>query len=179
MDIYPTWSRLDGLLVGVSIAALLQFKPVFSKKVLKYGNALLFVSALLFVIDYFFCSEAESFNASMFGFPLVDIGYGFIVLAALSPQCFLHKYQSGITSKIAALSYGIYLIHKIVIHVTQSQFIRFKIEDSSNIMFLICIATVFVLSLILNETIEKPFLKLRIKLLIKKKAEEVTGTAYS
>ena len=62
----------------------------------------------------------KALAASVFGFPLVDIGYGIIVLAALSPKCFLYKYESKITTKIAALSYGIYLIHKIVIHVSQT-----------------------------------------------------------
>jgi peptidoglycan/LPS O-acetylase OafA/YrhL len=104
----------------------------------------------------------------VFGFTLTDIGYGVIVLAALSPNCFLYKYKSAVTSKIAALSYGIYLIHKIVIHVTQNQFIKFKVSNDSNTMFLICIATIFIASVLLNEIIEKPFLKLRKKILDKK-----------
>ncbi len=162
---YPTWCRLDGLLVGVSIAALLRFKPRFSNKILKYGNALLVVSIIIFAVDYFLCAEPESFNASVFGFPLVDLGYGCIVLAALSPRCFLYTYQSKITSKIAALSYGIYLIHKIVIHVTQSQFVKFKIDDNSNSMFLVCVAVVSVTSLLFNEVIEKPFLYIRRRIL--------------
>ncbi|MEO8711486.1 MAG: acyltransferase [Parafilimonas sp.] len=167
---YPTWSRLDGLLVGVSIAALLQFKPNFSERILKQGNKILLVAVLIFAGTYFLFSEEQTLSGSIFGFTLTDIGYGFVVLAALSPKCFLYKYESRITTKIAGLSYGIYLIHKIVIHVTQNQFIKFKIGDSSNIMFLICIATVFIASLILNETIEKPFLRLRKKILSNSKS---------
>jgi peptidoglycan/LPS O-acetylase OafA/YrhL len=87
------------------------------------------------------------------------------VLSAISPRCFLYKNKSAITSKIAALSYGIYLIHKILIHVTQTQFTKFKIDDNSNLMFLICVLTVFIASLILNEVIEKPFLNLRKKII--------------
>jgi peptidoglycan/LPS O-acetylase OafA/YrhL len=165
---YPTWTRLDGLLVGVSIAALLKFKPLFGNRILSYGNAIFICGLLIFATTYFICSDEQSLTASVFGFPLVDIGYGFIVLSALSPNCFLYKNKSAITSKIAALSYGIYLIHKIVIHVTQAQFIKFKIDDNSNLVFLICVITVFIASLILNEIIEKPFLNLRRKLLVKK-----------
>ena len=91
------------------------------------------------------------------------------MLSALSPGSFLYRYESKITSKIAALSYGIYLIHKIVIHVTQTQFTKFKIAGDGTIMFVICIITVFIISVILNETIEKPFLKLRKKIIIKQK----------
>ncbi len=165
---YPTWSRLDGLLVGVSIAALLEFKPTFSKRILKHGNKILLVAVLIFAITYLIFSDQESLSASVFGFTLTDIGYGIVVIAALSPKCFLYKYKSAVTSKIAALSYGIYLIHKIVIHLTQNQAIKFNVDDDSNVMFLICIITIFIFSLLLNEIIEKPFLKLRRKILSKK-----------
>ena len=169
---YPTWSRLDGLVVGVSIAALLQFKPNFSNNILKHGNKILLVAVVTFTSIYFIFSNQESLSASVFGFPLVDIGYGVVVLAALSPGCFLYRYKSSVTTKIAALSYGIYLIHKIIIHLVQAQAIKFKIDDSSNTMFLISVVSVFIASLILNEIVEKPFLKLRKKILNKNKTGE-------
>ena len=166
---YPTWSRLDGLLVGVSIAALLQFKPTTAASILKHGNKILLVAIIIFTATYFLLGDEESFAASIFGFPLVDAGYGIIVLAALSPACFLYKYESKITAKIATLSYGIYLIHKIIIHVTQTQLAKYNLHDDSNSIFLTCIAIVFVIALLLNETIEKPFLKLRKKILLRGK----------
>lgn len=52
--------------------------------------------------------------------------------------------------------------------VTQEQLTKFKIDNSSNAMFFIIIATVFIAAIILNELIEKPFLNLRKKLLAKK-----------
>jgi peptidoglycan/LPS O-acetylase OafA/YrhL len=162
---YPTCSRLDGLLVGVGIAALLQFKPQFSKRILEHEHILLLTGLLVFVVTYFVCSSHISFNASVFGFPFTDIGYGFIVLSALSQKSFLYKYKSNITAKIAALSYGIYLIHKMVIHVVQTQFVQYKIEDKGSLMFVLCAIMVFIIALLLNEIIEKPFLKLRGKIL--------------
>ncbi len=169
---YATWSRLDGLLVGVSIAALLQFKQKTSARILKHGNKILMIAILIFIVAYFLLGDDESFAASVFGFPLVDIGYGFVVLAALSPKCFLYKYESKITTKIATLSYGIYLIHKIVIHITQTQFSKLNLHNDSSMMFIICMITVTIMSLITNAIIEKPFLKLRKKILSKKKVEK-------
>lgn len=162
---YATWSRLDGLLVGVSIAALLQFRQAFSQKILKHENILLITGLLVFGIAWILGSNQEGFNASVFGFPLTDIGYGFIVLSALCPGSFLYRYQSKITLKIAELSYGIYLIHKIVIHLTQTWLVQYKIEDKGSLMFILCTFLVFVAALILNEIIEKPFLKLRRRIL--------------
>ena len=121
----------------------------------------------MFVATWLLCSNQVSFNASVFGFPLTDIGYGLIVLSALSPGSFLYKHQSKITVKIAELSYGIYLIHKMVIHVVQAQLVKYKIDDKGNLVFIICTVFVFITALLLNETIEKPFLKLRRKIIIK------------
>jgi peptidoglycan/LPS O-acetylase OafA/YrhL len=148
---------------------LLQFKPVLGKKILGYGNWLMMCSFVLFTIGYFFSNRETSFAASVFGRPLVDAGFGCIILCALSTKSYLYKYHSKTTSKIAALSYGIFLIHKIVIHLTRALFTKIKIGDNSNIMFVICVATVFIASIVLNETIEKPFLSLRNKILKKKK----------
>ena len=172
---YPTWCRLDGLLAGVSIAALVQFKPDFIKPILKYGNLFFIISIITLSVAYVVCLNEESFSASVFGFPLVSAGYGLMIIAALSQHCFLYKYESKITSKIAALSFGIYLIHKMIIHVTQSQFIKFKIDDNSNAMFLICIITTLIAALILNQIIEKPFLKLRRKILSKNNVQIEAG----
>jgi peptidoglycan/LPS O-acetylase OafA/YrhL len=51
---YPTWGRLDGLLVGVGIAVLLQFKPAFAKKILAHENILLFAGLFMFVATGFY-----------------------------------------------------------------------------------------------------------------------------
>lgn len=167
---FPTWGRLDGLLVGVSIAALLQFRPAFSKRILVHEKALLLTGVIIFAVSHYICSNQISFKSSVFGLPLTDIGYGFIVLAALSPQNFLYKYESKVTSKIATLSYGIYLIHKMVVHVAQPQLTKFNINNESNLMFIICTGLVFISALLPNQIIEKPFLKLRSKLLVKTKS---------
>ncbi|MFT4154872.1 acyltransferase family protein, partial [Parafilimonas sp.] len=155
---YPTWGRLDGLLVGVSIAALLQFKPAIGKKVLSHERILLLTGLILFATSHYICSNQISFKSSVFGLPLTDIGYGLIVLSALSPGSFLYQHESKITSKIATLSYGIYLVHKMVVHVAQEPLIKLGIKDESNLMFIICTALVFVIALLCNEIIEKPFL---------------------
>jgi peptidoglycan/LPS O-acetylase OafA/YrhL len=96
---------------------------------------------------------------------LVSIGYGLLTLGAISPTSFLYKFDSRITANIASLSYALYLTHKIVIHVTQEQFSKLNIDKDSTLMFLICIVTSLLGALIMNRLIEKPFLKLRDKIL--------------
>jgi len=162
---YPTYCRLDGLLIGVSIAALFQFKPTLKEKLRRHGNLILLVSLLVLTGCYFLCLNQQSYSASIFGFPLTDFGYGLLVLAAICPTCILYKIKSKVITQIAVLSFAIYLSHKIVIHVTQVQFLKLNINGEGNLMFLICIITTLTAALLMNKIIEKPFLKLRDRIL--------------
>lgn len=158
---YPTYTRLDGLLTGISIAALFQFKPALAKRLQRYGNLLLVTGVLLLAAAYFVCARENTFAASVFGFPLVSIGYGFMVLAALCPSGILHNWSSQVTTRIAMLSYSIYLTHKIVIHLTQQYFSLLNIEKDTSLMFLISIAICIMVGAGMQLLVEKPFQQLR------------------
>src|SRR5579871_4908702 len=58
---YISYCRLDGLLAGVSIAALFQFKPLIKTKLTKYGNLLLLLSLIILTAAYFLCLDEQSF----------------------------------------------------------------------------------------------------------------------
>lgn len=164
---YPTYNRLDSLLVGVSIAGIFQFWPAVKEKVTKYGNVILIIGILLLAGAYFLCIDQESFNATIFGFPLIAIAYGAIVTAAISPSCFLYRLNSRISSRIAILSYSIYLSHKGVIHLTQLQCSKWGIAEKGHLMFFICMVTTVIGALIMRYIVEKPFLRIRDYILYK------------
>ena len=162
---YPTYTRLDGLVAGVSLAALLQFQPKIRDRLQPYGNHIIVISLLIFTGMYFVFTGQQTFSATVFGIPSVDFSYGLLVLGALCPSGFLYKFKSSVTSYIAALSYALYLSHKRIIHVTQEEFAKLHIAKDSNLMFIICIATSIAGAVVLNTLIEKPFLRLRGKIL--------------
>lgn len=164
---YPTYNRLDGLLVGISIAVFYNFSPNLWSKISKYGNILFVISLSILTIAFFLCEDQMTFNASIFGFPLIAIGFGFMVVGAISPTSFLYKWNSKITTYIATLSYAIYLTHKGVIHTTHLVLKNFNID--SNLMLLISIATCMIFAVLLHFTIEKPFMKLRDRIIIRNK----------
>ncbi len=158
---FPTYNRLDGLLVGVSVAAIYQFLPIFWNKISKYGNLLIILGIGILTFTYFFCSDLVTYNTSVFGFPLIAIGYGFLVLGAISPNSFLFKWNSKISTFIAALSYGIYLIHKVSIHVAQKVFSDLGVDSESGLMVIISAISCVLMAWILYLTVEKPFMKVR------------------
>lgn len=88
---YPTYNRLDGLLAGVAIAALYNFMPAAFNKISKYGNLLIAAGIGILVVVYFLLAEFETFSTSIFGFPLIAIGYGI-----MSIRRSVHLYRKSI-----------------------------------------------------------------------------------
>jgi peptidoglycan/LPS O-acetylase OafA/YrhL len=160
---YPTYNRVDGLLAGVSIAAVYIFRPLMRDKMLKHGNAFILLSLILLTGAYFICEDQQTFHASVFGFPLVAAGYSCMLIGAISPSCFLYKWQSKTTTLIATLSYALYLSHKGIVHITQQLLESYHLN--ANLIFVICILTCVTAAIILNRLIERPFMKLRSKLI--------------
>jgi peptidoglycan/LPS O-acetylase OafA/YrhL len=165
---YPTYTRLDGLLTGISIAGLVVFYPALKEKITRYSNLLFVIGMIILVGTFFLCKVRASFNSNIFGFPLIAIGFGFMVLAAIGPGCVLYKLKCRITTSIAILSYSIYLIHKAVTHLCILYFGKMGLDEESYWMLLLSIGFTILGALVLRYTIEKPFLKLRDKLLANK-----------
>ena len=163
---YPTYNRLDGLIAGVAIAGIYQFLPALWNKIAPFGN--LFIALSLFTLTgaYFLCEDPMTFNASVFGFPLVAIGYAFMVIGAVCPTSFLYKLNSKLTTLIATLSYAVYLTHKGVIHITHMILKEFK--PDANLELVSCMVTCLIVAYALHLSVEKPFMKLRNTILERK-----------
>jgi peptidoglycan/LPS O-acetylase OafA/YrhL len=162
---YPTYNRLDGLLVGVGIAAMYQFLPKFWNKISMFGNQLTVLSLALLIVIYFYFSEIGTYTTSIFGFPLISIAYGLLVIAAICPSSFLYNFNSKITTLIATLSFAIYLSHKCIIHVVQEFLMKFGVDKNDNLMFVVCMLTCIIGAWLLHLSIEKPFMKIRDRIL--------------
>lgn len=166
---YPTYNRLDGLLIGVSIAALYQYLPRTWAKISKFGNLLLIAGLGLLTVAYMSCSDLGSYETSIYGFPFVSIGYGFLVLGAICPSSVLYRWNSRTTTFIATLSYGIYLTHKGVVNVVQDLLTPLGMDENSNLMLIICTAASVLVAWLLYQIIEKPFMQMRNGIIKKKK----------
>lgn len=153
------------LIVGVGIAAIFTFKPKLKDFLIKYGNTVLIVGLGLFILAYILCESFISYKTAIFGFPLISIAYGAIVIAAISPTCFLYKLKSRITLFIATLSYSIYLTHKQLFYLTRVGIEKLGLENPGVWTFWICIGIAFLGGFILHLIIEQPFLGLRKRIL--------------
>jgi peptidoglycan/LPS O-acetylase OafA/YrhL len=162
---YPTYTRLDGLMVGVGIAALYRFRESWLVTVNRYANPMIIGGFILFVLSLFLCLDQHAAAATIFGFSLIAIAFGFLVLSSVLPGSLLYRTKSVFTENIATLSYSLYLSHKGIIHLTQKWFTGLGIPGDSNWMLLICIITCIGGALLMRIFIEKPFFRMRNKLL--------------
>lgn len=158
---FPTYNRLDGLLAGISIAGIVNFYQSARSFIERYANMLLPVGLAVLTAAYFLCIDTFTYSASVFGYPLIALGYGLMVAASISPISILNRSGLFITKWIATLSYSIYLVHKAAIHFTQIQFGRLNIEIDSSLMFACSAGMSLLFALILHYCVERPFLRLK------------------
>jgi peptidoglycan/LPS O-acetylase OafA/YrhL len=164
---YPSYNRMDGLLMGVGIAVIFNFRPKIKDYLIKHGNIVLLIGLVIILTAYKVGESFVSYRAMIYGLPLISFGYGVIVIAAISPTCFLYRVKSKFTMIIATLSYAIYLIHKQLYHLVKFWIDRLGNDSIQQWTFWICIIIAILGGLILHLAIEKPFLRLRDKILKK------------
>ena len=162
---YPTYTRLDGLMVGVSIAALYRFRESWLVPVKRYANPMIIGGSILFALSLFLCMDQHAAGATIFAFSLIAIAFGVFVLSAILPGSLLYRTKSVITENLATLSYSLYLSHKGIIHLTQKWFTGLGIPGDSYWMLLICMITCICGALLMRILIEKPFFRMRNKIL--------------
>ncbi|AZA84440.1 acyltransferase [Chryseobacterium lactis] len=161
---YPTHTRLDGLGIGVLIGYLMQYSARFESIVHHNGNRLFLLGILLLGMSFWICNEQASQGASIFGFTLVAVSYGIIVMSAVSASSFLSRSTSYITTQVASLSYAIYLSHKGIIHMLQKAMDSVNIETSDTISFFLCLLFCVGGGVFYRFIIEKRFLKIKNKM---------------
>ena len=161
---YPTWSRLDGLLAGVSIALLKIFRPNAWKRFVARPNLLLAIGFAGILAAILVFSGAFGALASVaFGFPLLSLSIALIVAAATTGRAILGKYRIFGAQALATVAYSLYLSHKIAFHATLI-WIAPSLGLTGGARFLLSIGVAIAFGALLFWTVERPFLKLRNRL---------------
>jgi peptidoglycan/LPS O-acetylase OafA/YrhL len=116
---YPTWCRLDGIALGVSLAALKAFHPELWRRLLDRGNQLLTASAALLALAVICFWKHYSFLCSTAGFTALDLSFALLVAAALSRRCLLAGVRIPGAQPLALASYSVYLTHSLAMEVVK------------------------------------------------------------
>jgi peptidoglycan/LPS O-acetylase OafA/YrhL len=182
---YPSYNRLDGLLVGVVIALIFAFLPSFKKRLDQSPNWPALVGLIFLGLGIGLATHRTSFWATVLVFPVVSLGFGGLVMSAALPRSALNRIHIPGAATMASLAYPFYLTHKELIHLFHPLLKPFPLFSNSNVIgianFLICLAGAQILHL----AVEQPFLRYRDDLLLngfkkkKRSLDRLTPSSYS
>ncbi|HEY9064796.1 MAG TPA: acyltransferase [Burkholderiaceae bacterium] len=160
---YPTWMRLDGLLAGVVLATLRVYRPALWERLQSRSNLLLLGGLAVLCLAFWLFRERTGLAANMLGWPLLSFGFGLLVMAAGDRRSLLGRWELPGAAWIAAISYSLYLSHKIAMHVVYVTLAP-AIEQHGWLLFGAYAAAVLLLGAGLHYLVERPCLAWRDRL---------------
>jgi peptidoglycan/LPS O-acetylase OafA/YrhL len=160
---YPTWGRLDGLALGVSLAMLKNFHSALWVRLTAKGNVWFVVGLVGFCLSCYAFFNCAALASVVLGYPMRALCFAALTLAALSPQAWLSKTRIPGAMLLATLSYAIYLTHRQLIYLANSVISYWKLGES-NFVFILTMLFCLLGAGLLYLCIESPFLTLRDRL---------------
>ena len=157
-DIYfPTWMRLDGLLMGVMLAALRVWRPSWWSHLQRHANVLLVAGVMIAGLALWLFRERTGLLANALGWPLLSGGFALLVLAAAGRHSLIGRWRVPGAGWIASISYSLYLSHKLALHGVQASVVT-PLKWHGAAAFASYALAVLLLGALLHYLVERPFL---------------------
>lgn len=159
---YPTWNRLDGLLFGVAAAALRSFLPRHWLVITRYPNVILLlgIAGALATAFLFFRQLQAQLLPAVLGYPTLAAAITLIVISATCEKSMIARYPVPGVKGLAAISYSLYLSHKIVFHAV-SLYVAPLLVGHPFCVLSAAIVLALIAGTALYWGVERPFLLLR------------------
>jgi len=163
---YGTLGRFDEFLPGVAIAFTKNLYPAAWEKITARGNIWLMAGiAAVVAVGYLFWDGnyvkgyGYGFTATVFGYSLVAMSFGLLVLAALSPGSALDRLRIPGATSLALWSYAFYMIHKPIIVILHRELPGWDPDAprTAALMFGASLAGAW----LIYKLVETPFMRLR------------------
>jgi peptidoglycan/LPS O-acetylase OafA/YrhL len=158
---YPTHTRVDGLLVGVTLATIKTFRPLWWQRALSHGYVLLAAGLGFCAWAMWLFRDRYSFSGTVVGFPLMALGLGLLLASSIASSSPLSKVRG--FGLVATLAYSLYLTHKEIVHLVYVYLPKY-VESGGWTALLVYFAFSFLAATVLYIAVERPFLRLRERL---------------
>ena len=110
---YSSLCRYDELLAGVALALLRNHHPGAWARLTQHGNLMGGLGLLACAVAFwFFLDDRYGFGITVFGFPLMAIGFSLLIVASVAEGSVLRTLRVPGAGPLALWSYAIYLLHK-------------------------------------------------------------------
>ncbi len=155
---YPTWCRLDGLLVGVALAAMRVFRARWWQRTRGYANVAIMIGVLGVIASFFLHAQRGGLLANSIGWPVLSLSFGFLVFAAAERDSWIGRWRIPGAGWIAAISYSLYLSHKLVMHAVS---VAIDGRTHGVLAFSLYAVAIIAVGALLHYAVERPGLRLR------------------
>jgi peptidoglycan/LPS O-acetylase OafA/YrhL len=159
---YSTFCRFDELLAGVALALVKNYHAAAWRRLTSFGNATLALGVAVTALAFFlFLDDHYGFAMTVFGYPLLALGFSLLIVAALSDGSLLRTVHVPGAGKLAVWSYAIYLTHRQVCVLAAERLRAFGhgAEEPAVIVFLLALSVL--VGWVLYRLVETPFMALR------------------
>ena len=162
---YPTWTRLDPLVLGVVLAGIERFRPNWWQRLINCASWL-WLPGLGLIVYALYLGETENLTivACVWQFPLIAVGMAAVLVCAVSPRLPLCRVAIPGAAFMASIAYSAYLIQKLVINGVEQFCINHNVDLTSAPALLGVELCVYIAATVLFLSIERPFLLVRRRL---------------
>ena len=157
---YPTWNRLDGLLMGVMLATWQAYRPASWTRMATHANAFALFGLAILALAFWLFRERTGLLGNSIGWPVLSLALALLVFAGAQPHGLLGKRALPGAAWIAAISFSLYLVHKPMYGVVQSRLGEW-LEGRGIVAYAVYGVASLLAAALLYYAVEKPFLRLR------------------
>lgn len=171
---YPTWMRLDGLLMGIMLAVLRVCRPQAWARWQTRSNVVLLGGIAVSCLALWLFRDRGGLLANAIGWPLLSFGFGLLVFAGADHNSLIGRWRVPGAGWLAAISYSLYLSHKIAFHVVATT-LDAQLHGHGMFAFATYAVAALLLGAALHYLVERPFLRLRER----REARKISGAESS
>jgi peptidoglycan/LPS O-acetylase OafA/YrhL len=165
---YPTWSRLDALLAGVVAALVQTFRPGWWRLLTAKADLLTLCGVIGIVASALLCGgQITGFTATLFGYPLLAASAALLVVAGSDRHSVMGRFAMPGAQALATGAYSLYLTHMMVYFSVQ-QLGRHWSANLQRFELAVALLAAMIVGAGLYWSVERPFLKLRERLTVRR-----------
>lgn len=159
---YSSFCRFHELLAGVAVALLANFHRDLWQRIVAHGRLAGSAGAILTAVTlWLLLQDRYSHAMTVFGFPLLALSFGLLIVAALSPATILSRLRIPGAERLALWSYAVYLMHKqigqLLVPPLESLGLAAGSAAGASVILVVSVASGW----LLYRLVEMPFMRLR------------------